>query len=120
MSRRARGVPVWAAIANLGSRGVRELVEGLVDGAAALAAGISRIPGARVVNDVVYTQVSVAFENPGRTQQVFTRLVEEGTVMPSASVWRDEPVIRFSVSSWRTGAEEIAETVAAVERAAIR
>jgi glutamate/tyrosine decarboxylase-like PLP-dependent enzyme len=118
MSRRARGVPVWAAIASLGAEGVRELVGGLVDGARGIADGIARIPGARVLNDVVYTQVSVAFEDDRRTREVFRRVLEEGRIMPSASVWHDTAVIRFSVSSWRTGPEEVRDTVDAVARAA--
>ncbi|WP_210478750.1 aminotransferase class V-fold PLP-dependent enzyme [Naasia sp. SYSU D00948] len=118
MSRRARGVPVWAAIASLGEDGVRRLVDGLVSAASGLAEGLQGIPGARVLNDVVYTQVSAAFESPERTRDVFARLLEEGRVMPSASVWRDEAVIRFSVSSWRTGPAEVADTVEAVRRAA--
>src|SRR5215218_1798582 len=119
MSRRARGVPVWAALASLGADGVRELVEGLVASAAALAEGIARIPGARVLNDVVYTQVSVAFESDQRTRAVFGRLLAEGEVMPSASVWRGCAVIRFSVSSWRTGPAEVRDTVDAVARASL-
>ena len=118
MSRRARGVPIWAALASLGADGVRDLVEGLVAAAAQLAGGISAIPGAVVLNDVVYTQVSVAFESDERTREVFDRLLAEGTAMPSASVWHGRGVIRFSVSSWRTGALEIRDTVAAVARAA--
>jgi glutamate/tyrosine decarboxylase-like PLP-dependent enzyme len=118
MSRRARGVPVWAALASLGADGVRDLVEGLVRAARGLAEGIAAIPGAVVLNDVVYTQVSVAFESDERTREVFDRLVAEGTVMPSASVWRGRTVIRFSVSSWRTGDREVRDTVAAVSRAA--
>jgi len=118
MSRRARGVPVWAAIASLGADGVRDLVRGLVDAAKALADGIAKIPGARVLNDVVYTQVSVAFENDDRTREVFRRVLAEGRVMPSASVWHDTAVIRFSVSSWRTGPEEVRATIDAVARAA--
>jgi glutamate/tyrosine decarboxylase-like PLP-dependent enzyme len=118
MSRRARGVPVWAALASLGAEGVRDLVGGLVDAAQAIADGVTRIPGARVLNDVVYTQVSVAFEDDDRTREVFRRILEEGRVMPSASVWHDTAVIRFSVSSWRTGPDEVRETVEAVARAA--
>ena len=38
--------------------------------------------------------------------------------MPSASVWHGRTVIRFSVSSWRTGDLEVRDTVAAVARAA--
>jgi glutamate/tyrosine decarboxylase-like PLP-dependent enzyme len=119
MSRRARGVPVWVALATLGAEGVRGLIDGLVESAQALADGFRQIPGARVLNEVVYTQVSLAFESDERTRSVYRRLVTEGTAMPSASIWHDEAVIRFSVSSWRTGPAEVAETLAAVERAAL-
>jgi glutamate/tyrosine decarboxylase-like PLP-dependent enzyme len=118
MSRRARGVPIWAALASLGADGVRDLVAGLVAAAGALAEGIGGIPGAVVLNDVVYTQVSVAFESDERTRQVHDRLVAEGAVMPSLSAWHGREAIRFSVSSWRTGPGEVRDTVAAVARAA--
>jgi len=118
LSRRARGVPVWAALAALGVGGVRDLVDGLVRAARALAEDIAGIPGAEVLNDVVYTQVCVAFESDERTREVFGRLLDDGVVMPSASVWHDRAVIRFSVSNWRIGPDEIDETVAAVARAA--
>jgi glutamate/tyrosine decarboxylase-like PLP-dependent enzyme len=118
MSRRARGVPVWAALALLGADGVRDLVDGLTTAARGIADGIRAIPGARVLNDVVYTQVSVAFESGERTRDVYGRLLADGVVMPSASVWHGEPVIRFSVSSWRTGPDEVRDTVDAVARAA--
>jgi glutamate/tyrosine decarboxylase-like PLP-dependent enzyme len=118
LSRRARGVPVWAALASLGVEGIRELVSGLVCAAQGIAEGIGAIPGAEVLNDVVYTQVCVAFESDERTREVFGRLLADGTVMPSASVWHDRAVIRFSVSNWRTGPDEVEETVAAVVRAA--
>jgi glutamate/tyrosine decarboxylase-like PLP-dependent enzyme len=113
-------VPIWAALASLGAEGVRDLVEGLVDAAGALAEGIAAVPGARVLNAVDYTQVCVAFEDDERTRAVFARLMAEGAVMPSASVWRDRAVIRFSVSSFRTGKAEVADTVAALARAAER
>jgi glutamate/tyrosine decarboxylase-like PLP-dependent enzyme len=118
LSRRARGVPVWAALASLGAEGVRDLVEGLVGAARGIAEGIGGIPGAEVLNDVVYTQVCAAFGSDERTRDVFGRLLADGTVMPSASVWHGRAVIRFSVSNWRTGQAEVDETVAAVARAA--
>jgi glutamate/tyrosine decarboxylase-like PLP-dependent enzyme len=61
MSRRARGVPVWAALRSLGRSGVAALVDGLAANASAIAEGIAAVPGAEILNDVVYTQVSVAF-----------------------------------------------------------
>jgi glutamate/tyrosine decarboxylase-like PLP-dependent enzyme len=120
LSRRARGVPVWAALASLGSDGVRELVERLVSGARGIADGIAAVPGADVLNDVVYTQVCVTFGSDERTRAVFAALLTDGVVMPSASVWHGRAVIRFSVSNWRTGPAEVEQTVAAVARAAAR
>jgi glutamate/tyrosine decarboxylase-like PLP-dependent enzyme len=118
MSRRARGVPVWAALASLGRSGVVDLVDGLHRAARGIADGVARIPGAAVLNDVVFTQVCVAFETDDRTRAVFAELLREGTVMPSASTWQGRAVLRFSVSSWRTDDAEVARTVDAVARAA--
>ena len=118
LSRRARGVPIWAALASLGADGVRELVEGLVGAARDLAAGIGGIPGASVVNRVDYTQVCVAFESDARTRAVYEEILAGGEIMPSASVWHGRAVVRFSVSSFRTGPAEVRDTLDAVARAA--
>jgi glutamate/tyrosine decarboxylase-like PLP-dependent enzyme len=118
LSRRARGVPIWAALASLGSDGVRALVEGLVAAARDLADGIAGIPGATVVNRVDYTQVCVAFESDERTAAVYQQVLAEGEIMPSPSVWHGRAVIRFSVSSFRTGPAEVRATLAALARAA--
>jgi glutamate/tyrosine decarboxylase-like PLP-dependent enzyme len=68
MSRRARGVPVWAALRSLGRSGVATLVDGLVTNAQSLAAGLAKIAGVQVLDDVVYTQVSIAFGDDERTK----------------------------------------------------
>jgi len=117
LSRRARGVPIWAALASLGRSGVVELVDGLVESAQAIANGIAAIPGASIVNDVVYTQVCVAFEDDDTTNSVYAAILAEGSIFPSPSRWRDRAVIRISVSNWQTHAAEVAVTVAAFEKA---
>ena len=116
-SRRARGVPVWAALRSLGRSGVAELVEGLAGHARAMAEGIARIDGARVVNDVVYTQVCVEFGDDARTRAVTARLIADGTVWMSGSRWRDRDVLRISVSNWSTDADDVRRSVDAVRRA---
>lgn len=117
LSRRARGVPVWAALGSLGREGVRDLVDGLVASARAIAEGLAELPGATIVNDVVYTQVCVAFEDDERTARVLERLLAEGEIRPSPSTWRGRGIIRISVSNWQTHDEEVAATLAAFERA---
>ena len=117
LSRRARGVPVWAALASLGRDGVRDLVDGLVTSAAAIAEGLAALPGATIVNDVVYTQVCVAFDDDETTTRVLNTLLEEGVIRPSPSRWRDRAIIRISVSNWQTHETAVTETIAAFERA---
>ena len=117
MSRRARGVPVWAALASLGSDGLIGLVSGLVRAAQALAEGLAELPGAQVLNDVVYTQVILAIADDATTAAVLEAVLAEGTVRPSGSRWHGRGVIRFSVSNHSTDAAAVAQTVDAVARA---
>jgi glutamate/tyrosine decarboxylase-like PLP-dependent enzyme len=117
MSRRARGVPVWAALRSLGRSGVAALVDGLVSNARALATGLEAIPGVEVLNDVVYTQVSIAVGDEARTKLVEQALLADGVTWMSGSIWHDRQVIRVSVSNWSTDSDDVARAVAAVRRA---
>lgn len=117
MSRRARGVPIWAALASLGRDGLAALVGGLVDAARGIAAGLAALPGVEVLNDVVYTQVTVALGDDATTGTVLDRLLAEGSIRPSGSTWHGRSVIRFSVSNHATDAAAVRQVVAAVERA---
>ncbi len=118
LSRRARGIPVWAALRSLGRDGVADLVDGLVRHARAIAAGIEAIDGAQVLNDVVFTQVCVAFEDDERTRAVTAQLLADGTAWMSGSRWRGRDVLRVSVSNWSTDADDVERSVDAVRTAA--
>jgi glutamate/tyrosine decarboxylase-like PLP-dependent enzyme len=118
MSRRARGVPVWAALRSLGSRGVADLVNGLADAATGLAEGFRAIPGLEVLNDVVFTQVCVASRRDADTIALGEWLRAEGTVWASSSTWRGRAVVRFAVSNRGTDEEAVRRTVDAVARGA--
>ncbi|MGN8245800.1 pyridoxal phosphate-dependent decarboxylase family protein [Cellulomonas soli] len=118
MSRRARGLPVWAALRALGRSGVADLVDGLARHARAIADGLGRIEGAQVLNDVVFTQVCVAFEDDARTRRVIERVLADGETWMSGSRWRDRDVLRVSVSNAATTDEDVERAVAAVRRAA--
>jgi len=116
-SRRARGVPVWAALRQLGRSGVIGLVEGLASNARALAAGIAELPGAEILNDVVFTQVSVAFGSVESTKAVTSGLIEDGVVWMSGSRWKGRDILRISVSNWSTDPSDVAVAIDAVARA---
>lgn len=117
LSRRARGVPVWATLRSLGRVGIAGLVDRLAANASALASGFSGIDGAEVLNDVVFTQVCCAFGDDARTREVTARVLEDGTAWMSGSQWRGRAVMRASVSNWSTDAADVAVSVDAVRRA---
>lgn len=116
LSRRARGVPVWAALRSLGATGVAELVERLCARAQRLAAGLRRIPGVTVINDVGYTQVLFRLAADEQTQALGAAILAEGTAALTGARWRDRAVLRCSVSSWRTSEEDVDATLDAIER----
>jgi glutamate/tyrosine decarboxylase-like PLP-dependent enzyme len=119
LSRRARGVPTWAALRTLGRSGVAELVDRLVDAAQALGRGLGELPGVEVLNDVVFTQVTCAVGDDARTAEVVRRLHDDGTAWISGSRWHDRPVLRLSVSNANTDAADVDATLAAVRRAVL-
>ncbi|WP_092554825.1 pyridoxal phosphate-dependent decarboxylase family protein [Herbiconiux ginsengi] len=117
LSRRARGVPVWAALRSLGRTGTIELVERLAANAQALAEGLTAVPGVEVLNDVVFTQISLAFGSDERTRAVTQALIADGAVWMSGSRWAGRDVLRISVSNWSTDASDVTASIDAVVRA---
>ena len=117
LSRRARGVPVWAALKSLGSDGVAAQVRGMAAAAADIAAGLGGVDGVEVLNDVGYTQVCLAFGDDETTRAVTARIIADGRVWMSGSRWRDRDILRVSVSNWHTGKDEIRTAVDAVKAA---
>ena len=117
MSRRAREIPVWAALSSLGRGGAVALVERLAENARALADALARLPGVEVLNDVVFTQVSLSFGSDDRTRRVGQRVMADGAVWMSGSHWRGRDILRISVSNWTTDADDVAASVDAIARA---
>lgn len=117
LSRRARGVPVWAALRSLGRSGAIALVDDLATNARALAEGLQALPGVEVLNDVVFTQVSISFGDDERTRRITARVLADGTTWMSGSRWRGHDILRISVSNWSTDARDVAESIDAVARA---
>jgi glutamate/tyrosine decarboxylase-like PLP-dependent enzyme len=116
-SRRARGVPVWAALRSLGRSGVAGMVDRMVEIAQEFAVTLGRLPDVEILNDVVFTQVCLSFGSDEHTRAVTARLLADGTTWMSGSRWAGRDVLRISVSNWSTDADDIAASVAAIERA---
>jgi glutamate/tyrosine decarboxylase-like PLP-dependent enzyme len=117
LSRRARGVPVWAALRSLGRDGVASLVEGRAVLAMELARRLVAVPEVEVLNDVVYTQISLAFGSNERTKAVTEHIMADGRIWMSGSRWRGRDILRVSVTNWSTDAADVDVAVAVVRDA---
>ncbi len=117
LSRRARGVEIWAALRALGRHGVAELIERNCRQARRFAEGL-HAAGFEVLNEVVLNQVLVAFGDAATTQRVIAALQAEGTCWCGGTVWQGRAAMRISVSSWATTDADVAHSLEAMRRVA--
>ncbi len=119
MSRRARGVEVWAALRTLGRAGLADLIERTCCFAARFAEGLRRA-GYEILNDVELNQVLVSFGDDATTQRVIAAIQEEGTCWCGGTVWHGRAAMRISVSSWATTEDDVERSLEAILRVADR
>lgn len=117
LSRRARGVELWAGLRSVGRSGMAEIVERTSAHARRFADGL-RAAGYRVLNDVVINQVLVEFGSPEKTLATIARIQQDGTCWAGSTVWQGHTAMRISVSSWATTDEDVERSLAAMIAAA--
>jgi glutamate/tyrosine decarboxylase-like PLP-dependent enzyme len=114
MSRRARAVPVYAALASLGRDGLAELVDRDCALARRVAEAVARLDRAEVLNDVVLNQVLVRFgDDDAVTRDVVAAVQRGGDAWLGLTVWRGRAAARVSVSSWSTTEDDVDRLVTA-------
>jgi glutamate/tyrosine decarboxylase-like PLP-dependent enzyme len=119
LSRRARGVEVWAALLSLGQNGVTELIERNCAQARRFAEALSNA-GHRILNDVVLNQVLVSFGSAETTLRVIGAIQEDGTCWAGSTVWQGQTAMRISVCSAATTDADVERSAAAMIAAAGR
>jgi glutamate/tyrosine decarboxylase-like PLP-dependent enzyme len=116
-SRRARGFAVWAALRELGTDGVADLVRRCCALARRFAEGLAA-GGVEIANDVVLNQVLASFGTDARNDAVVEAVQREGACWLGGTTWRGRRYLRVSVSNWSTTEDDVDRSVAAVLRAA--
>src|SRR5690606_21471163 len=117
VSRRARGIPVYAALRALGRDGVAGLIDRCCARARQFAGLLSAAPGVRILNDVVLNQVLVRFgEDDAMTREVIAGVQADGTCWASGTTWHGLAAMRISVSNWATSEADVAMSVEAMLR----
>ena len=117
LSRRARGVEVWAALRALGREGVIDLIERTRRHARRLAEGL-QAAGFEVLNEVFLNQVVVTFGDAEQTQRAIAAIQADGTCWCGPTVWQGRAAMRISVSSWATTEGDVERSLGAMVRVA--
>jgi glutamate/tyrosine decarboxylase-like PLP-dependent enzyme len=121
-SRRARGLPLYAAIRSLGRSGISALVERCCALAQRMASRLSDHDHVRILNEVVLNQVLVQFGPPDGdaataarvTTAVIERLQAGGTCWVGGTQWHGQVAMRISIANWTTTQEDIDRSAAAI------
>ncbi|PZS25437.1 MAG: aspartate aminotransferase family protein [Pseudonocardiales bacterium] len=117
-SRRARGIPIYAALRSLGRAGVAELVERCCALANRFAVRLGAADGVEVLNEVVLNQVLVRFaDSDEATREVVARVQADGTCWAGGTTWQGRGAMRISVSNWSTTEADVDRSADAILRA---
>ncbi len=126
-SRRGRGAATYAAIRELGRKGIADLVDRCCRHASGLVTGIGALDGAQVLWEPRINQGLVRFPDPrpgateadhdAHTDRVIARIVARGRAFVGGTTWLGKRCMRISVCNWQTSDADVAVTVGAVEEA---
>ncbi len=119
-SRRARSIPVLAALLELGRDGLADLIARCCDHALALHDGLAALPGATSIARPIMNQGMVRFHAAdGRniSDAVIAAINASGEAFFSGTTWAGERTMRISVCNWQTSADDVRRTVAAAAQA---
>jgi glutamate/tyrosine decarboxylase-like PLP-dependent enzyme len=124
-SRRARAIPIYAALRTLGRSGLRAIVERNCAQARRMAERLTAHPRVRILNEVVLNQVLAQFVPPSGdsshtgefTQQVIAGVQADGTCWAGGTSWQGKPAMRISFSNWSTTDEDVDRSADAILRA---
>lgn len=115
LSRRARALPVYAALRSLGREGVARIVENCCARAAQLANLLAEAPGVEILNDVALNQVLVRFADEDATTDAVIRAVQDdGVCWLGGTTFRGRRAMRVSICNWATGEDDIERTARSI------
>ena len=117
-SRRARAVPIYAALRSLGRAGVADLVERNCEHARRMAERLGAMDGVEILNDVVLNQVLVRFPGGDDANRAVVDAVQrDGTCWLGGTEWDGRAVMRISFSNWSTTDADVDRAAGAIASA---
>lgn len=126
-SRRSRMFATYAALKQLGRRGVAELVDRCCDHAHSIVMRIGELEGAEVLWEPTINQGLVRFPSPApsatdadhdrHTDAVIAAIQKTGEAFFGGTTWRGRRAMRVSVCNWQTSEADVERVVAAARKA---
>jgi glutamate/tyrosine decarboxylase-like PLP-dependent enzyme len=117
LSRRARGVEIWAALRTLGRGGVAEMMSRSCRHARRFAEAL-HAAGFRILNEVVLNQVLVSFGDKEPNERIIAEIQQDGTCWCGGTVWQGKSAMRISVCCWSTSDQDVERSLEAIIRIA--
>lgn len=124
-SRRSRMFAAYAALRQLGRKGIEELVDRCCDHARSIVVRIGELDGADVLWEPTINQGLVRFPAPflsatdadhdRHTDAVIEEILKTGEAFFGGTTWRGKRAMRVSVCNWQTSDEDVDRVVAAVK-----
>lgn len=124
-SRRARGIPVYAALKEMGRQGVEAMIDRCCEHCEALVSGIGALPGAEILHPATLNQGLVRFHCNGQssaqadafTDDMIQRINATGEAFFSGTTWQGQRAMRVSVVNWRTTSSDVGRAIEAAKTA---
>ncbi|WP_179952119.1 pyridoxal phosphate-dependent decarboxylase family protein [Marinicella rhabdoformis] len=114
LSRRARGIDIYAVLRHLGKSGVEELIDRCCACAKRFADHFTTA-GFEVMNDVLLNQVVVCFGSEELNLQVMDAIQKEGTCWAGQTIWKDRLAMRISISNWQTDFKAVDDSLVVID-----
>jgi glutamate/tyrosine decarboxylase-like PLP-dependent enzyme len=116
-SRRARSMPVYAALRSLGRSGVAELTDRLCACAERFAERLGELEDFEVLAHGLNQVLVRPRGDDSLTDRLVAEIQRDGTCWTSATTWRGRRCMRISVCNWQTTSEDVDRSLEAITEA---
>ncbi len=126
-SRRSRMFAAYAALRQLGRKGIENLVDRCSEHARSIVLRVGALEGAEVLWEPTINQGLVRFPDPSpsatdadhdrRTDSVIAEIQKSGEAFFGGTTWRGKRAMRVSVCNWQTSESDVDRVVAAARQA---
>ena len=119
LSRRARGIEVWAALKFLGRDGLADIIDRTSNHATRFADELLKM-GYKIINDVVINHIVATLDDEDRLDRIIKDVQDSGKTWFGPTNWQGKRGFRISISSYVTTDKDIDIALEAIRDATFK